>query len=363
MPKEEKKVITPEQQIAAYLESNKKYHYNYHDPIRYTVSSGSLKLDIELDGGIRPGIVRMCGLTEGGKTSCALSFARNFQKMERSKVVYIQAERVVSPELIERSGVDLSPEKWFVFNCNVYEAVIDLVRDLVKNNPTKTKYLFIIDSMDALIAKGDFEKLADEANKVAGGALLSSDFLKKMSIVMGTLGHVCILISQVRSTVNTDKYDKGDPKVTNASGGNALLHYPDWIFEFQPRNAKACKMWSEPDMKGDIIGHWCEIIFRKSPNEKTGDSLKYPIKYGRVNGKSIWVEYEIADLMISWGHVEVKGSWYNLEKGLAAELAAKKIEAFEKVQGLDALREALEKNEALTEYMYAKYSETLKKPV
>ena len=33
-------------------------------------------------------------------------------------------------------------------------------------------------------------------------------------------------------------YEKTDPKLTNASGGNAMLHYSDWILEFQPRYVK-----------------------------------------------------------------------------------------------------------------------------
>ena len=69
---------SPIQQIEAYLEHNKGDHYNFEEERTYVVSSGSLLLDIEMGGGIKPGIVRASGVTEGGKTSCALSFARNF---------------------------------------------------------------------------------------------------------------------------------------------------------------------------------------------------------------------------------------------------------------------------------------------
>ncbi len=360
MAKEEKKVLTPEQQIAAYLEANKGNHYNFYEKVSYKVPSGSLKFDIELGGGIRPGIVRMCGVTEGGKTSCSLAFARNFQKLENSMVIYIQAERTVSEEILLRSGVDQDPSKWFIYKSNVYESVVGLIRNLIKNNPTKKKYLFILDSMDALVPEGDIDKAPGEANKVSGGALLSADFLRKMSIVMSTLGHICVMISQVRTAVKINQYEKTDPKVTNASGGNALLHYPDWIFEFQERTRKDEKIWSGEAGKSDPIGHWCEIIFRKSVNEKSGKSVRYPIKYNRINGKSIWLEYEIADLMLAWGHITVKGSWYILDETLAAELAKENIPAFDKLQGLVALREHLEGNEKLVEYLYNKYSETLR---
>jgi len=32
------------------------------------------------------------------------------------------------------------------------------------------------------------------------------------------------MISQVRSNIKINPYEKGDPQITNASGGNAALH-------------------------------------------------------------------------------------------------------------------------------------------
>ena len=49
-------------QIEAYLKANKGDHYNFEEEREYTVSSGSLKLDIEMGGGIKPGVIRASGL-------------------------------------------------------------------------------------------------------------------------------------------------------------------------------------------------------------------------------------------------------------------------------------------------------------
>ena len=149
---------TPLSQIQAYLANNQEDHYNFEEVRDYTISSGSLLLDIEMGGGIKPGVIRASGVTEGGKTSCALSFARNFQQMENSMVVYIKAEGRLSDDIIERAGIDTDENKFFVYKSNVYESVIDFMRDLVKNNPSDTRYMFIIDSMDALVPRGDLEK-------------------------------------------------------------------------------------------------------------------------------------------------------------------------------------------------------------
>ena len=158
--------VTPLDQINAYLESNKGDHFNFEEERTYVVSSGSLLLDIEMGGGIGPGVIRASGITEGGKTSCALAFGKNFQKMDNAMVVYIKSEGRLSNDMVERAGLSTDPEKWFVYKSNVYESVISLMRELVANNPTERKYMFIIDSMDSLVPKNDLEKPPEEANKV-----------------------------------------------------------------------------------------------------------------------------------------------------------------------------------------------------
>ena len=129
--------LSPVDQIQTYLEQNKDDHYNFEEERNYVVSSGSLLMDIEMGGGIGPGIIRASGITEGGKTSCALAFASNFQKMDNAMVVYFKAEGRLSRDMIDRAGIDDSPEKWREIKSNVYETVINLMRELVKNNDKK----------------------------------------------------------------------------------------------------------------------------------------------------------------------------------------------------------------------------------
>ena len=348
-------------QIKDYLKQHKEDHYNFEEERAYTVSSGSLKLDIEMGGGIKPGIIRASGVTEGGKTSCALAFAVNFQKMDNSMVVYIKSEGRLSNEMVKRSGVNTNEEKWFVYKCNVYESVIDFIRKLVDDNPDDIRYMFIIDSMDALIPRGDLEKGADEALKVAGGSLLSSDFLRRMALALASRGHVCYMVSQVRATLKLNPYEKGEPKITNASGGNAILHYSDWILEFQPRYIKDL-ITTQANGKGEQLGHWCKIIFRKSANEKTGTEVRYPIRYGRIDGKSIWVEYEVADMMLMWDMAAAKGAWVTISDEIIEEVKeAIDLEFKKQHQGLDNLRKYFEENKEIGKYLFHKFRDVLKK--
>lgn len=342
-----------------YLKDNSDYHYAFDGNVDYTVSSGSLNLDIEMGGGIHPGIIRSSGVTEGGKTSNALAFARNFQltNPDNGVVVYIKSEGRLSQDIIDRSGVDTSTCRWRVIPTNDYEFVIDMMRSLIRDKEEGKVYFFILDSLDALVPRNDLLKSATEANKTAGAALLTADLLRKMASAFSARGHVCFLISQVRSTIKINQYEKTDPKVTNASGGNAALHYSDWILEFQQRWQK--DIIKDKDEKP--IGHWCKIIFRKTPNEKTGIEVKYPIKYGRKGGQSIWIEYEIIDSLLTWEMAVAKGAWVTISDSLLKELQENKLEMIKQHQGVDNLRKYLEENQSITQYLFNKFKTALKK--
>jgi len=354
------KEVQTTDQIAKFLsdKDNKKYHYNFHESEEYKIPSGSLNLDIALGGGLPSGAHRFTGINEGGKTSCAMAFARNFQKHfgKKGMVIYIKSEGRFSPEMMERTGIDTDPEKFFCFDCNIFEKVFELVRELVFNNEDDKKYMFIIDSVDALCRVGDIDKPFAESEQVAGGALITSVFLKKMVLPISKMGHTLILTSQVRVEVATNPYAaRGGPKVKQA-GGNAIKHYANFILEFEERyssdlifkNPTATRL----DEKGEPIGHYCKVKFRKSVNEKTGSTARYPIKYGEKNGKSVWRAREILDMLYLFNLITKKGAWISVSEELIKEVSDKKLEINEKFQGEQRLIDFLEENEKLSDFLY-----------
>lgn len=348
--------------LKSFLKQNEDHHYNFEEEIDYRVSSGSLKMDFELDGGLGPGLHRFTGMNEGGKSSEALEVMKNFLKMPNSKGVYIKAEGRLSKEMRERCGLKFcsSEDDWdkstcFVFDCNIYETVLDLMRVLVAKNPDETKYCFILDSLDGLIMKDDLNKGFEDSHKVAGGALLGAKFMQKMSIALAKRGHMAIFISQVRADIKLDPYSKAPIRQTTATGGNALLHFANYILEFEPRFKKDLILENPTQpidqQKNKILGHQAKITVKKSPNEKTNYTLSYPIKYGRKNGTSIWVEKEIIDMLYLWGYISKKGAWITLEEEFLTLLKKQKIEFPDKIQGESKLNSLLESDTKVCKFL------------
>ena len=357
--KEEKKVITALDQIEAHLKDkeHKDSHYNDIEPIDYKISTGSLNLDLETGGGFPCGLHRFAGPSESGKTSCAMSIARNFQKefWDNGMVIFVRAEGRLTQDMIDRSGIDTDPSRWFIYDSNVYESVFELIKKLISQNEENKRYCFIIDSIDALCRKADLEKDFGQSDQVAGGALLSSTFLKKMALPIVKMSHMIMFTSQVRSKVDATGRGGGSSKPQN-SGGHAWRHYANFVLEFQERymddimyeNSSAKKLSD----KGRPLGHDCKIIFRKSVNEKTGVSMSYPILYGRTAGKSVWVEREIFELMEAWGFLKKAGSWLEFDDEIKKEINDENLEFPEKLQGKDNFCKELEKNSDVTNFLF-----------
>jgi len=166
---------------------------------------------------------------------------------------------------------------------------------------------------------------------------------------------MALFISQVRADIKLDPYSKAPIRQTTATGGNALLHFANYILEFEPRFKKDLILENQTQpidqQKNKIIGHIAKITVKKSPNEKTNYTLEYPIKYGRTNGTSIWVEREVIDMLYLWGYISKKGAWISVEKDFIDLLSAEKLDFPEKVQGEPKLNALLEDSPDLTSFL------------
>ena len=280
-----------------------------------------------------------------------------------AKGFYIKAEGRLSNEMKSRSGVSftIKAEDWnvgscFVFESNIYETVVDAMRNLVSNNEEGIKYYFLLDAVDGLITKGDLDKTFEDSNKVAGGAVIAANFMKRMSIALAKRGHMAVFVSQVRADIKLDPYSKAPIRQTSATGGNALLHFANWILEFEARYNGDMILQDPNNKKIDLeknpaIGHWAKVTVKKSPNEKTNLQIPYPIRYGRKNGTSIWIEKEIVDLLYAWEFMNKAGAWVKPSDDFIELVKELNIEVPENFQGEKALFKFVEDNPKLVKFL------------
>ena len=356
-------ILTSQEQLNSFLKQNKESHFNFEETINYRVPSGSMTLDYYLDGGLGTGLHRFVGMNEGGKTSCALQFLKNFLDVENDnrKGFYIKAEGRLGEEIASRSGVKFvtNTDEWeegtcFVFETNIYETAVDAMRQLVGRNQEKNKYFFIIDSVDGLLRKDDLDKTFEESQKVAGGAVVAGTFMKKCAAALQKRGHIAIFISQVRDDIKLDPYSKAPIRQTLATGGNALLHFANWILQFEARNKSDLILQDEkaaPDaQKNPYIGHQVKVTVKKSPNEKTNLVIKYPIRYGRKNGTSNWIEKEISDFILGWDMVIKKGAWLSFAADVIDNAKRFGVDLSNQIQGMPKLEALISENEDVKKF-------------
>jgi RecA/RadA recombinase len=369
---QQSKILTSQEQMSSFLKSNKDSHYNFEETIEYRVSSGSLLFDYKLGGGLTTGLHRFIGVNEGGKTSCALQFMKNFlDQPTKRKGFYIKAEGRLGKEMVERSGIKFvfSADEWvegtcFVFECNIHETVFDAFRELVLKNDENLRYFFLLDSVDGLIRKGDLDKTFEESQKVAGGAVIAADLMKRLSIALQKRGHIAVFISQVRADIKLDPYSRVPIRQTTATGGNALLHFANWIVEFDPRFKGDLILQDEKanydEYKNPYTGHIVRVTVKKSPNEKTNSVIRYPIRYGRKNGTSNWIEKEIFDFLLMWGFAEQKGAWINFDEDFLNILKEAGFNDFpEKIQGTAKFESLINENVPLKKYLFKYISDNI----
>lgn len=318
----------PQQVLDKFLQDNESDHYDFTPDVDYLISTGSLKLDRALGGGLGPGVHRFLGASEGGKTSCALKVAQNFLKtVPNSRVVIIKAEGRLSKKMMRKSKLKFAKcaKDWdvgtaYIFKCNIFDTAANFIDTLIHNNEEDCKYLFLIDSMDGLILKDDMAKKIGDGDhtKVMGPQVLTKLLLKRTSLPMSELGHMLIMISQIIAKMD-NKYEKKEQLPVSGSGGNAIIHFANWILVFKPKFKKHMITNDGKDVVDDfddsnIAGHWCRVTLDKSDNEQTSKTVSYPIKYGNAEEDSIWSEFEIENFLTAWKFIVQKGSWYNMSE-------------------------------------------------
>lgn len=331
--------------------------YNSIVPAGTAISSGSIILDSVVN--IRSGqVIRLVGKgAEQGKTSLSFVLAENYMKtMPNSKTIFVKAEGRLSKEMKERVGLTFvdSPDDWkngtvFVLSCNVFETVAKIIVDTLKSGYECGEHIcIIIDSLDGLILKKDLEKHMDGEAKVAGVPKLTKELFRHLALPIAHYDALLMITGQYAAEIKIDPYAPNIPRQASSSGGSSIGHQSDYVFEFQPRyNGDFIleKPKEQPDQfKNKIKGLWVKLAIRKSANDVSGVTVKYPIKKG-LTGNCVWKSLEVCDMMIAYEMVEKSGSWFKFPDDIKEKATLAGIVLQEKVQGYDNLLEYLESHE------------------
>lgn len=324
---EESDYPSPEEILGSYMtaKENVNKHLNDIPQVEYSISTGSIVWDEKIDGGIPPGIQRLIGPPESGKSSAALEICRSFmEKLPNGRGLYIKSEGRLSRQMRERCGLKFvwNYEEWkdgtiFVLESNNYEFIINLLLKLVKipHEYQKHYFCFIFDSMDGLSPDADLLKTLDQNDRVAGAPALTKRFLQKMGNDIGVRGHIALLLSQFSSNIDISQYTGTQDKRSKFGGGGwAAGHWANYVFEF--KDASSGEIIKEvkdqpPGPKNKILGKTVTVKFLKTPNETTGITIQYPIQYGVVGRSSIWSALEIYGVLVAYGSIK-PGAWITI---------------------------------------------------
>jgi len=374
-PEEKKEEqVSSKDLLGSFLQENKDEHLAFVRPKQIRISTGSLILDslVTVRSG---GVVRLVGKgAELGKSSEAFVLADNYMHtMPKSKTLFVKAEARLTPEIVARSGLNFvyKAEDWaegtvFVFPCNVFEVMAELLEFVIPQMHESNEHLcIIIDSLDGLILRTDKAKnvwgaKADNV-KVAGVPLLTKLLFRRLGLLLAHYDALMLVTGQFSADIKLDPYSPGTPRQAETSGGNAIAHQSDYVFQYLPRYQGDYILENpneKPDyLKNKTVGIYATLEIKKSGTDVSGSRIKIPIKKGRV-GNAIWREREIVDMMLAWELLKKSGSWIQVDPSILTEIEKNTgIKLPEKVQGLEKVYAALEAEPKVVEYLFQKFSE------
>lgn len=344
--------------------------FNHIKNERLLIPTGSLLLDsyVQLKTG---SVCRFAGPLESGKTSQVLLLISNYLKtIPKSRGLYVKGEGRLSEEIQKRSGLKFvfHQDEWnygtvFVLESNIFEATCDIIQSLLKNMYDKgEKLVFAIDSLDGMILRSDMQKKAGENVMPAGVPKMTKMFFRRLALPINKYDALALLTSQYSDSFKINQFEKDKPQPVQGSGGNAVSHQPDWIFEYGIRYTSHYILEDQdakPDrIKNKILGHTVNITIRKSTNENTGIKVEIPIKYGQI-GNSIWKSKEIGDMILAWQLAQKNKNTLVFNSDIIKEAKENNIEIIEEIVGKNNFYNYLEENPTVCDWFNNKFKQIM----
>lgn len=286
-----------------------------------TISTGSIKLDLALGGGLPMGrIVEIYGPESSGKTTLTLEVIAAAQR-EGKVCAFIDAEHALDPIYAVKLGVDIN--SLLVSQPDTGEQALEIVDSLARSGAVD---VIIVDSVAALTPKAEIEGDMGDSHMGLQARMLSQA-MRKITGHLKQSNCMCVFINQIRMKIGVMF---GNPETT--TGGNSLKFYSSVRLDI--RRTGSVKEGDE------IVGNETRIKVVKNKIAAPFKQAETQILYGEGFNKL----GEILDLAVEKEIVKKAGAWYSYEGDKIGQ---------GKNNALNFLRENVEKREEITERVLA----------
>ena len=190
------------------------------------ISSGCTILDCVLGGGYPLGrIVNIVGDKSTGKTLLAIEAIANFVlRYPEGNVWYAEVEAAFDKEYAEALGMPLDQVEFVEEIFTVEDMFEDLENRIKSSEETKTKGLYILDSLDALSDRAELSRDMDAGTYGAEKAKKMSQLFRRLTQRLGGNNITVLIISQVRDNIGVTFGAKHI-----RSGGRAMDFYASQV--------------------------------------------------------------------------------------------------------------------------------------
>ena len=224
------------------------------------ITSGNYALNFLLTGKFKQGFpnrrpIILYGLQGSGKSYLACLAAKHAQD-KGYFVVYLDTERALHSEYVEKVGIDQDEDKFLVVNVTTLEETAAFMSHMFKTYPPEEKIFYIADSLSMLDTEGNqeaFEKAGEMKNDMGLFAKKLKQFMKNMNKHIGARDN--FFIGTAHAYMNQDvRNGKGSLIV---SGGEGFLFVPSIVVQISKLKLKAGTVVAGINVKMDI---WEETV-------------------------------------------------------------------------------------------------------
>lgn len=229
-------------------------------------------------------ITELYGAESSGKTSAALAAVVDCQK-KGGVVAFLDFEHALSDSYAKAIGVDYDPEKFLLFKPDTLEEGINMMYLLIRSGVS----LIVVDSVASMMPKDEYEKQADEVERIGSLAAPLTRNLKKMVIWLAKYpdpvkekdkeGCAVIFINQTRSKIGGGGH--GDEEQT--PGGKALKFFSSIRIKLTRIRSESIKKKNKFSGKDETVPYGNVTIVKMVKNKvdsKQGAQGQIFIRYG-----------------------------------------------------------------------------------